>query len=395
MIPWLQHAPVAFAAGMATTGIVQTLLGLAGVRRFVTARAPQAGSLPPVTILKPLHGAEPLLAEALETFFRQEYPVLQLVFGVQRGDDPAASVARALMVKYPHVDAALVVDGTTHGANGKIGNLINMYPTARHDVLIVSDSDMHVAPDYVRDVVASLEAPGVGLVTSIYIGKPAHGGLPARLGAAYINQIFASGAVMSRALGRQDCLGATMALRRATLQRAGGFSALVSYVADDGVLGRNVLALGQGIAMTRAVPATTVSDATMAALFSHELRWARTIRAMAPTPFVMSAVQFPVFWALLTVLLAPLHVWPYLLLALTFGARATSGRQGERLLGAARMPLWMVPLRDVLSMVVMGAALAGREVAWRGEILSTAPDQALVQGEQARAAPRGLAHEKG
>ncbi|MDX2294887.1 MULTISPECIES: glycosyltransferase, partial [Streptomyces] len=112
------------------------------------------------------------------------------------------------------------------------GNLINMLSSARHDTLVISDSDMHVAPDYLREVAAALARPGVGLVTSLYTGRPAEGSPALQLGAAHINQIFASGQLMARHLGRQDCVGATMALTRATLARVGGLAALVDYVAD-------------------------------------------------------------------------------------------------------------------------------------------------------------------
>jgi ceramide glucosyltransferase len=279
--PLLTQLPAAFAAALSAAGVVQTLAALFYVRRFADQAPAPADALPPITVLKPLCDDEPMLATALETFFRQDYPALQLVFGVQRADDPAIPVVQALCRRYAHVDAVLVVDPARHGTNPKIANLINMFPSARHDVLVVSDSDMHVAPDYLRCIAAAFRVPGTGLVTSLYVGKPAGGGITTQLGAAYINQIFAAGAVMARVLGRQDCLGATMALTRGTLRRIGGFAALSPYVADDGVLGRMVLATGRSIGLAASVPATTVSDDGFAALFRHELRWSRTIRAMA------------------------------------------------------------------------------------------------------------------
>ncbi len=395
MIPLLDNIPASFAAGVAATGMVQAMLGLAGVRRFMRTAPDELRAWPAVTVMKPLHGAEALLAEALETFFQQDYPALQLVFGVARADDPAAAIVQDLRARYPQIDATLVIDPTRHGANGKIGNLINMLPAAKHPVLVISDSDMHVAPDYVRRVAAALGKPGTGLATSLYVGRPAAPGVVGALGAAYINQIFASGAVMARALGRQDCLGATMALRRSTLHRIGGFEALVPFVADDGVLGRLVHATGQRVAMAATIPATTVAETNLFALFSHELRWARTIRAMAPAAFLLSAVQFPVFWALLAVALVPHHIGLVAVLALASLVRAASGRMIERALGAAVTPLWLVPLRDVLSVVVMAASLCGRKVAWRGQVLSTAPDRALVTREQRFAVPPALAHREG
>ncbi len=395
MTGWLGHLPAAIAAGLAAMGVVQTLAGLGCVRAFTRTTQRRPVPMPPITVLKPLHGDEPLLRDALESFFRQQYPFLQLVFGVQSTDDAAIAVVESLRADYPNVDARLVVNATKHGTNRKIGNLINMLPHARYDLLVISDSDMHVAPDYLRHVAAGFADPEVGLVTSIYVGRPASRTVTSLLGAAYINQIFAAGAVMARGLGRQDCLGATMALRAATLRQIGGFEALSPYVADDGILGRLVLAAGHKIGLAATVPATTVADTGLRGLFSHELRWARTIRAMAPAGFAASAVQFPVFWALLALLLCPTQPWAASLLAVAAAARIFSGRMLERALGASVTPFWLAPARDVLSILVMAAAFGGREVAWRGQVMSTAPDRALAQNEDIFAAAPALAHGEG
>ena len=219
----------------------------------------------PVTVLKPLHGDEPLLEEALASVCRQDYPTWQVVFGVQDRADTALPVVRRLRARFPDRDIAVVVDPTPHGPNRKVANLINMLPAAKHDVLVIADSDVHVAPDWLRRLVAALEGPGVGVVTTVYTGLPVHGPLPptpsrkgrgseyrpppplagggwgegalATLGAMQINHYFLPGALLARAMGRQDCLGATMMLRRETLERIGGFAALVDHLADDNVLG--------------------------------------------------------------------------------------------------------------------------------------------------------------
>lgn len=388
--------PALFSAGIACAGIAQAGLGAAAIRRFVRARPPAAAHLPAVTVLKPLHGADAGLEQALETFFTLDYPALQLVCGVQSRDDAAIPVFQALARRYPHVDAQLVCDPTTHGANHKIANLINMFPSAAHDVLLMSDSDMHVAPDYLRRVVSALEKPGIGLVTTIYTGLPAVRGLTAQLGAAYITQIFSTGALMARSLGRRDCMGATMCLTRATLMRIGGLPALSPYVADDGVLGRKVRALGLEIGLAATVPATTVSETGLPALFSHELRWARTIRAMAPFGFILSAIQFPVVWALLAAACTGGKPWTLALLAITCLVRAISGRVIESALGVKPTAIGLAPFRDMMSMAVMAVAFLGEKVAWQGQILSTAPDRALVQAHEVYAPqPTALAHGKG
>ncbi len=376
----LLHIAGLASAGLAVAGVAQTVAGWYAARQVMQARA-IASSRPPMTVLKPLHGDEALLEQALATFCGQDYPAMQLVFGVQRATDPAIAVVERLRLRFPSLDMALVVDPTRHGENRKIDNLINMLPFARHDVLVMSDSDMHVAPDYLTRVADAMSVPGTGLVSSIYTGLPARRRLSALLGAAYINQIFASGALVGRFLGRQDCLGATMALTRDTLARIGGFEALSPYVADDGVLGRKVRELGLNVRMADTVPATTVAEIGMLALLRHELRWARTIRAMEPYLFVLSLLQYPAFWAMLAALLTGGSGWSLILLALVLVLRAAGGRAIERALRAAPTPLWLAPLRDTISVIVTAAAYMGSEVAWRGHVLNTSADRRLTRTE--------------
>ena len=371
--PDLMQAAEWATAGLALAGLGQCAGGLLAWRRFRAAAARIPRDLPGVTILKPLHGDEPLLEDALATICRQDYPVFQVVFGLQDPDDPALAVLHRLRDRFPTVDMAVVVERTQHGANRKIGNLINAFAEARHDVVVIADSDMHVAPDYLRRLVAALEQPGVGLVTSIYAGLPASGSIAARLGAAYINHAFMPGALMARALGRRDCLGATMALTRATLERVGGLRALVDHLADDAVLGHRVLALGQAIALADTVPRTTVPEVSVSALMKHEVRWARTIRSLAPAGFVSMALQFPLFWAVLTLLLATGAGWAWGLLAVTWGVRAAvAGMLDRDLQAGTRLGAWLLPLRDVLSIGVMLASYRSRRVAWRGQMMIAA-----------------------
>jgi ceramide glucosyltransferase len=367
------HLPVLATTALTLAGFVQAAAGRVAMRRFAARLVPK-GDRPPVTVLKPLHGDEPLLEEALASFCQQDYPVLQLVFGVQDARDPAIAIVERLRARFPHVDMELVVDPRSHGSNRKIANLINMFSSARHGVLVVSDSDMHAAPNYLAAVVDALSVPGTGLVTTLYSGRPVRPGLAGALGAAYIGQSFAAGAVMARFFGRQDCMGATMALTRETLMRIGGFPALLPYVADDAVLGMKIRALGQNVALAATVPATTVAEQSVSTLFRHELRWARTIRAVAPFGFAVSVIQFPVFWAVLTIMLTGGETWAFALWLCAVAMRAVTGRGVERDIGAVRTPLWLPALRDVLSMVVLLAAYMGDEVAWRGHVLSTESD---------------------
>ncbi len=225
---------------LAALGLIHCLVAWIAVAVFVARSAGRAGSQAPVTILKPLHGDEPLLEEALASFFLQNYPVFQIVFGVQEPDDPALDVIDRLIARFPSRDVKIVVDPSLHGANRKIGNLINMLPAARHDILVVADSDLHVRPDYLDRVVEKLQEEGTGLVTTLYTGLPAPRSVLTLLAATQITHSFLPGVLISRVMGRQDCLGVTMALRRETLEQIGGFRAVVRHLADDNVLGRLV-----------------------------------------------------------------------------------------------------------------------------------------------------------
>jgi ceramide glucosyltransferase len=389
----LPCVPVLLAAALTFAGLIQVVFGWAAVRRF-RRTAPSSASHPPITVLKPLHGDEPLLEQALASFCDQRYPRFQIVFGVQAASDTAIAVVQRLRARFPAVDMELVVDGTAHGANRKVANLINMFPSARHDTLVISDSDMHADPFYLAHVADALATAGTGLVTTLYTGRPAGPGLSGQLGSAYITQSFAAGALLARGLGRQDCMGATMALRRETLMRIGGFPALSPYVADDAMLGAKVRALGQRVTLAATVPATTVAERGIAALFRHELRWARTIRAVAPFGFAVSIIQYPAFWALLTVAMSAAAPWTLLLLLAAAMFRAIAGRDIETVMGAPRTPVWLPPLRDVMSVAVLLAAYAGDEVAWRGHVLNTQEDTHYAAAHHTPVSP-GLASGKG
>jgi ceramide glucosyltransferase len=437
---------------LAGIGLAEALVVSRLVAAFARGRAsPPLTQTPPftqpaITVLKPLHGDEPLLEEALTTLCRQDYPNWQIVFGVQDATDPAVAVVRRLQVRFPNLDIALVVDSTWHGRNHKVGNLINMMSAARHDVLVIADADVHARPDYLDRLATSLQRPGVGLVTTLYAGLPVvsppssspgssspgssssgspspvawAGTLPAALGATHITHGFLPGAVLARALGRQDCLGATMCLRRHDLERIGGFHALVDHLADDNVLGRRIAGIGLSVALADTVALTTVPETSLRALFRHELRWARTIRTLEPAGYAASVVQYPLAWALLTILMTGGALWSVGLFFIAWVLRAIAALGVDSALAplwaaewgseergsndaaalAFRCPVWLLPLRDVLSVTVMLASYGGRQVDWRGHDLqadtpppftqqpaapSTAPSLALRRIERTNA----------
>ncbi|MGC9271078.1 bacteriohopanetetrol glucosamine biosynthesis glycosyltransferase HpnI [Acidiphilium sp.] len=369
----------AIADLLCIAGLAQQALGTVAITRARPAPNTPAATAP-VTILKPLHGNEALLDIALESFFLLDYPRFQLVFGAADPADPALAIVAALRRRYPLVDVAVVTGPTPPGRNRKIANLMAMLPAARHHLLVISDADMHVAPDFLRAVVTRLTQPGTGLVTTLYTGLPSSTALPSVLGAMQINHSFLPGAALARRLGRQDCLGATMALSRTTLDTVGGFPALLDHLADDNVLGQRIRAAGRTIAMAPTIPATTVTETTLPALIRHELRWARTIRALVPGAYWGLIVQFPLFWAVVALVLAGVPTGGWIALALAAGLRYAIARHLERHLGltggggkspalAKTAAPWLFLLRDGLSAVIFVASFWSDTVEWRGQVL--------------------------
>ena len=272
--------------------------------RFSRRRVTPPPVQPPVSVLKPLYGAEPELYENLLSFVDQDYPELQIVFGVRSDSDGALPVARRVIAARPGRDIALVIDSRASGRNLKVANLNNMLPAARHDILVFADSDMRVGRDYLAAVTAPLCDPAIGLVTCLYKGVPNLAtplrGLWSRLGALHINYGFLPAALLGEAMGTGDgCFGATIVLRRAVLDRIGGLAAVRDELADDHRIGTAVREAGFATALSPYLVATSVSEKSLKCLWQHELRWARTVRLMAPVGFAGSIVTHTVALALL------------------------------------------------------------------------------------------------
>jgi ceramide glucosyltransferase len=378
-------------AVLAVIGLAQSVAGWLALRQFRRFSAPAPQLLPPISVLKPLHGDEALLEAALASFCAQQYPAFQIVFGLHNAEDPALAVVHRLQARFPDCDIAVVVDARRHGTNGKISNLINMLPAARHDLLVIADADVHAPADHLLQVVAAMERPGTGLVTSLYSGLAADFGLAARLGASGITHGFLPGALLARALGRQDCLGATMALHRATLERVGGLVALADQLADDNVLGQLVRAQGLAVRLAASIPATTVAEAGLGALLRHELRWARTIRALVPVTFAFSALQYPLAWAILAFVMTAPSLQALALFAAAWAVRAVVAMGIDAALPAhpraTAAPIALLPLRDLLSAGILLASYFGDSVDWRGQRLIAGPmrQMAPIQERDAHA----------
>ena len=360
---------------MAVIGMVAVLAGIIAVRRFAALPSPAPYARPPFTILRPLCGAEPDLDQALDSLAALAYPAFQIVLGVRDGADPAHDAAQRFAARHGGLDIAIIVDATLHGANRKISNLINMLPAARHALLVFSDSDLHVAPDYLDHLAAALDTPRAGLATTLCVGRLVRPNLAGRLTCLHMRHCFLPGALLGHWAGRQDCLGNTMAIHRGTLARVGGLSVLADQLADDNVLGQLVGRLGLRVVLARTITAATVAESTFAGLWQHELRWARTIRSLFPLSFASSAAQFPLFWGCLACLATPTQPKVFAVLAAAFTLRAYAVRAVDGALATGfnvppqRVLLRLLILRDALSVLIVVASFLGRRVTWRGHVL--------------------------
>ena len=364
MFSLLGAALVVMALGGAGFAVVSARAASAHVRR--QTRRPGAPT-PGVTLLKPLHGAEHGLFENLASFCEQDYAgPMQIVFGVHDAEDGAVAVVRELQRAYPRRDIGLVVDGRTYGENRKVSNLINMAPAIAHEVIVMSDSDIRVTPDYLDHVVERLQRPGVGFVTCLYTGK-ACGGVWSELATMGINYQFLPNVVMGVRLNMAEpCFGATVAFRRQVLAGIGGFARLNNQLADDYDLGRAIRQLGYAGELAATPVVHGCAERSFEELWRHETRWARTIRMIDGPGFVGQGFTYPTAWALLGCLLCGFNAVAGAALLAVLASRLYVVHCVDRASGAEAGSLWLLPLRDLFSFAVFVSAFFGKTVTWRG-----------------------------
>lgn len=320
-------------------------------------------AFPPVTILKPLCGAEPETYECLRSFCEQTYPQYQVIFGVCDPQDPAIAVVHRLQREFPGRDLVLVADRKEHGSNRKVNNLINMMALARHEYLVISDSDVKVGCDYLAKLIPPLLDAGVGIVTCGYRGVP-RPGIWSLLGSMYINEWFMPSVRVAALLGyRSFAFGATIGIRRETLDQIGGFNSVSNQLADDYCLGELTRRQGLRTVLSEVQVDTLVEDCTALDLVAHELRWRRTIRSLSPYgygfSFVTLGLPVTALQLLLTQGAAPA--------AAIFSATALASTLihfNARRPGAPPSVLLLVPFRDLLHFGLWIWSFATRRVQW-------------------------------
>jgi ceramide glucosyltransferase len=327
--------------------------------------------LPPVSILKPLKGTDPEMYESFRSHCLQNYPEYEILFGISDANDPAVALVEKLQSEFPRQSIRMLRCEKNLGANGKVSTLVQLAAEAKYGILLVNDSDIRVATDYLHTVICELQAPSVGLVTCLYRGIPAKT-LTSRLESLGISTDFVPGVLVAKQIegGLHFGLGSTLAFRRKDLEAIGGFESIVDYLADDYELGKRFAERGLKVVLSNSVVETFLPAYGLSGFFSHQLRWARTIRASRPGGYAGLLLTYALPWAALGLLLARGTKWAWALFAVAVMLRLVMAWTSVASVlkdEDAMRSLWPLPLRDFLAPVIWFAGWFGRKIIWRGE----------------------------
>jgi ceramide glucosyltransferase len=370
---WARNVPV--IPILAIFALLSVLIALwqwfAAIRFPLNRREANLSFAPSVTVLKPLKGLDDNTINCLHSWLTQKYPGnVEVLFGVHSPDDPVCGPLRRLLKENPHCNAGMVYCRESLGVNAKVSTLIQLSRQAQHEIIVVSDADVFVPPDFLANVVAPLREAKVGLVNCFYrLANPTTTAM--RWEALATNADFWSQVLQGRTMQPLDfALGAVMATRREELAEIGGFEALADYLADDFQLGNRVVRIaGKEIALCPVVVDCLSAPMGWREAWSHQLRWARTIRACKPLPYAFSILGNPTVWPLLWTMFQPGR-WSFITLAASLLIRAVSAHDLQRRLGAVAGQgayWWLAPVKDVLQLALWASALFGNRIIWRGQ----------------------------
>lgn len=356
---------------------------LAALQRYLRERHLAIGQLsgrpgftPPLTLLKPLHGNEPGLESHLATFFQQDYSEYEILFCTRDPADPGLDTARRVAGRYPHVSARFFsTGGLPDYINDKVISMELMEAHAAHDILVISDSDVRVTPDYLRSVALPFADPKVGAVTCLYRGIAVQGGLWSRLEAVGMSVEMTAGVLVARSVeGMQFALGPTMAFRRETIHRMGGFRVTADLCSDDFILGNETYNLGETVVLSHHVIDHIVLNIRFISSLKHQTRWMKSTRFSRPKGHFGTALTFAMpygllVWAALAVLGHPW--WGVALFAWSLATRLALSIFVGRIV--VRDTSWfnllfLYPLRDLMGFGFWVASYTSRRVNWRGRI---------------------------
>ena len=322
---------------------------------------------PPVTVLKPIYGIDKGLEANLRTLCEQDYPDYQIVLSVQRTDDPALTILRRLAAEYPG-RVTLVIKQSEPVVNGKVQNLVNALAAARHEVLVISDSDVRVRSDYLAAIIAPLSDPGVGYVCTLYRAAQADRWFE-KLELLSINADFVPGVVFSYWSGAASfCLGASVAFRRGDLESVGGMAGLGDYLVEDYELGRRLVGLGKRMVLVTHAVEVLVGFPDAHRWWNHQIYWDQNTKVAHPVGFFLTILTRAVPFALLYALCRPDSTGLAVLVLATAIRVATATAIAGLYLGDREgvRTMWMLPFRDLLAIVSWSIALSKRSFVWRG-----------------------------
>jgi ceramide glucosyltransferase len=342
---------------------------------------------PAISILKPLKGCDETTAESLQSWFKQNYAgQIQILFGVADSNDSVCKIVAELLQKNPGCDAQLIVCSENFGANAKVSTLAQLENPAKHDLILVSDADVRVPPDFLANFVAPLRDEKNGLVNCFYrLANPTTTAM--QWEAVAVNTDFWSMVLQSQTLKPLDfALGAAILLRRKPLEEIGGFKSLANCLADDYQLGHRVFKNDHSIALCPIVVECWDAPANWNKVWKHQLRWARTVRVSQPLPYFLSILSNATLWPLLWLCIsfaatksfcAPLTAIAFLLIRICVAQNLQRHFTPERKLIS---PFWLVPLKDLLQAAIWFCAFAGNTVEWRGQKMKLRRDGTLEDG---------------
>ena len=325
---------------------------------------------PGVSILKPVCGIDRNFYESLSSHCRQDYPCFEIILGLSDPNDASQWTISQLRRDFPHVPIKVVVAPESSGANRKLNNLQYMLEEAAHDVIVINDADIRVAPGYLRKVVRPLADDRVGLVTCLYRGVPGRH-LASVFEALGISSDFAGQVLLARWVeGIKFALGATMVTSKKQLAEIGGLAPWTDYLADDYILGNRIAAAGYGIHLSHVVVETLLSHRSFTQLLRQQLRWARTVRFSRPRGYPGLLLTFGIPFAAFAEIIQPHSALAPAVLAMTLFARLLAAWSCGVLV--CRDPaiwkfFWLIPLRDLMALGVWIASFFGSRVVWRGD----------------------------
>jgi ceramide glucosyltransferase len=346
--------------------LVYCVLVMVATHRYLAAKLPPPGSQPPISVLKPLCGNDEGLEENLRSFFSQEYPDFEVLLAVHLASDPAVEVAKKVMDEFAgKVRARLIVTGESPIPNAKSYSLNRLVREAKHELLVMTDSDIRVRPGTLARLAREFEAPRVGLITCPY---RAVGGKSvwSRTEAVGMNTELLGGVVVARMIeGMKFALGCTLAVRRSVLEAMGGFAYLQEFLAEDFVIGHRAAELGYEVLLSSAIIEHRIGSQSMLRNLSHRLRWARSTRRSRPAGYWGQIFTYPLPLALL---LWAAHgaAWPVVLTTLLLrvcAAVATSEFVVHD--PVLRKQWWLLPVQDVLGFLVWIGGFLGDTIVWR------------------------------